>query len=134
MCNLLGIESMIRSCQHHLGILIYAWSTPTGTHFTKVGNKGWSYDSANQGGGEKRNFSSETTEKTWRKRQIFCWFLFNFPFNRGEIFSLRKLRKSGEREKESAVLFFSSTLLQTKDFGAVRKYIHAGTTRHKDRC
>jgi hypothetical protein len=65
-----------------------------------------------QGGGEKRELFSEKTEKTRRKRKIkvFCSFLRNFPYKKGEKFSLRKLRKPGEREIEKVVLLFSSTL------------------------
>jgi hypothetical protein len=64
-----------------------------------------------QGGGEKRKPFSEKTEKTRRKRNIkvFCSFFLNFPHKKGDNFSLRKLRKSGEREKEKVVLLFFST-------------------------
>jgi hypothetical protein len=66
-----------------------------------------------QGGGEKRNLFSEKTEKTRRKRKrkAFCSFFWNFPYKKWENFSLRKLRKPGEREKEKVVLLFSSTLV-----------------------
>jgi hypothetical protein len=65
-----------------------------------------------EGGGEKRKLFSEKTEKTRRKRKrkVFCSFFGNFPYKKGENFSLRKLRKPGEREKDKVVLLFSFTL------------------------